>query len=216
MTVILSLLRTAILYLALIAVVRLMGKRQVGELEPAEFVVAMLLADLAAIPMQDGALPLLTGLIPIGTVLSLELILSGLSLRSIRLRQLLCGRPVILIDNGTLLQANLRRTRVTLDELMGQLREKNILKLQDVQFAILETNGCLSVFPYPDKARRQALPLTLISDGHLLHHNLALAKKDGVWLRRVLQERNLTVEDTYLLTVDEDGGLYVIQKEEPS
>lgn len=218
MTVILSFFRTAILYLALIAVVRLMGKRQVGELEPAEFVVAMLLADLAAIPMQDGALPLLTGLIPIGTVLGLELTLSGLSLRSIRLRQLLCGRPVILIDNGHLLQDNLRRTRVTLDELMGQLREKNILTLQDVQFAILETNGCLSVFPYPDGTppRRQALPLTLISDGHLLRHNLALAKKDGVWLRRVLQERNLTVEDTYLLTVDENGGLYCIQKEEPN
>ena len=210
---ILSFFRTAILYLALIAVVRLMGKRQVGELEPAEFVVAMLLADLAAIPMQDGALPLLTGLIPIGTVLGLELILSGLSLRSLRLRQLLCGRPVILIDNGRLLQDNLRRTRLTLDELTGQLREKGVLSLRCVQFAILETNGCLSVFPYPAAPAPQGLPLTLISDGRLLRHNLALAKKDGVWLRRVLLERNLTVEDTYLLTVEEDGSLYFIQKE---
>ena len=210
---ILSLVRTAILYLALIAVVRLMGKRQVGELEPAEFVVAMLLADLAAIPMQDGALPLLTGLIPIGTVLALELILSGLSLRSLRLRQLLCGRPVILIDNGRLLQDNLRRTRLTLDELTGQLREKGVLTVKAVQFAILETNGCLSVFPYPAAPAPQGLPVTLISDGHLLRHNLALAKKDGVWLRRVLQAHNTTVEDTYLLTVEEDGSLYYIEKE---
>lgn len=212
---ILSFLRTAVLYLALIAVVRLMGKRQVGELEPTEFVVALLIADLAAIPMQDGALPLLTGLIPILTVLGLELLLSVLSFRSIRLRLLLCGKPVILIDNGKILQNNLRRTRITLDELMGQLREKNILKVQDVQFAILETNGCLSVFPYPNvKApKHQVMPLTLISDGHLLHHNLVLAKKDGVWLRHVLQQQDTTVEDTYLMTVDEDGGLYLIKKE---
>ena len=210
---ILSLLRTAVLYLCLIAVVRLMGKRQVGELEPAEFVVAMVISDLAAIPMQDGALPLLSGLIPIFTVLALELLLSGLSLHSLRLRRLLCGTPVILIDNGRLLQGNLRRTRVTLDELTGQLREKNILRLQDVQFAILETNGCLSVFPYPKPPARQQLPLTLISDGHLLHHNLALAKKDGVWLRHVLHKQGLTVADTYLMTVEEDGTLYFIRKE---
>ena len=118
----LSYVRTIILYLVLIAVIRLMGKRQVGQLEPSEFVVTMLVANLASIPMQDGGIPLYTGLVPILTVLGLELILSGLVLQSVPLRRLLCGKPVILIENGRILQNNLRRTRITLDELTGQLR----------------------------------------------------------------------------------------------
>ena len=121
---ILSYLRTLFLYLVLIFAVRLMGKRQIGEMEPAEFVVTMLVANLAAIPMQDGAIPLYSGLVPILTVLGLELVLSGAILRSVRLRQLLCGKPVILIDNGKILQDNLRNARVTLDELTGHLRER--------------------------------------------------------------------------------------------
>ena len=145
----LSYVRTIFLYLVLIAVVRLMGKRQIGEMEPAEFVVTMLVANLAAIPMQDGGIPLYSGLVPILTVLGVELLLSGLCLRCVRFRQLLCGKPVILIDNGIILRDNLRRTRVTLDELTELLRQKEILRPETVQFAILETNGNLSVFPYP-------------------------------------------------------------------
>ena len=222
---ILSYTRTVVLYLVLIAVVRLMGKRQIGQLEPSEFVVAMLVADLAAIPMQDGAISLLNGLVPILTVLAMELILSGLSMRSIRLRKLLCGKPVILIENGKINQRNLKRTQVTLDELAGHLREKDVLDIQTVQYAILETDGNLSVFPYPAelpasakdakiKASKQSLPVTVVSDGRLLGDNLRVAKKDGAWLRRVLQERRTTLEDTYLLTVDESGRVCYIPREE--
>ena len=146
---ILSYFRTLFLYLVLIFAVRLMGKRQIGEMEPAEFVVTMLVANLAAIPMQDGAIPLYSGLVPILTVLGMELVLSGLILRSVRLRQLLCGKPVILIDNGKILQENLKSARINLDELTGQLRAKDVLDIRTVQFAILETSGDLSVFPYP-------------------------------------------------------------------
>ena len=222
---ILSYTRTVVLYLVLIAVVRLMGKRQIGQLEPSEFVVAMLVADLAAIPMQDGAISLLNGLVPILTVLAMELILSGLSLRSIRLRKLLCGKPVILIENGKINQRNLKRTQVTLDELSGHLRQKDVLDIQTVQYAILETDGNLSVFPYPAelpasakdakiKASKQSLPVTVVSDGRLLGDNLRVAKKDGAWLRRVLQEHKTTLEDTYLLTVDESGRVCYIPREE--
>lgn len=202
-----SYLRTVVLYIILIAVVRFMGKRQIGQMEPSEFVVAMLVADLASIPMQNNAIPLVNGLVPILTVMGLELILSHLSLKSIRLRKLLCGKPVILIDNGKILQENLRRTQVTLDELSGHLREKDVLDIQTVQFAILETNGNLSVFPYPAeqpatardagvKASKQYLPITLISDGRLLTDNLKRAKKDGAWLHKVLRERNATMDGT--------------------
>ena len=110
-----SFLRTVVLYLLLIVTVRLMGKRQIGEMEPAEFVVTMLLANLAAIPMQDSAIPLLSGLVPILVILGLELILAAVSLRSIRMRRLLCGKPVILMQNGKILERNLQRTRVNLD-----------------------------------------------------------------------------------------------------
>ena len=119
---ILSYIRTIVVYLVLIAVIRLMGKRQIGQMEPSEFVVTMLVANLASIPMQDGAIPLYSGVVPIVTVLGLELVLSALSLRSLKLRRLLCGKPVILIENGQLLQDNLRKTRITLDELSGHLR----------------------------------------------------------------------------------------------
>ncbi len=209
----LTYIRTIILYLILIAVIRLMGKRQIGQMEPAEFVVTMLVANLASIPMQDGAIPIYSGVVPIVTVLGLELVLSGLSLKSIRLRRLLCGKPVILIENGNLLQENLRKTRITLDELSGHLREKDVLDIQAVQFAILETNGNLSVFPYPKErpasardagiqARKQYLPFTIISDGRLLQDNLILSGKNQAWLQSILQTHNTTLTDTWLLTVD--------------
>lgn len=215
----LSYIRTIILYLVLIFVIRLMGKRQIGEMEPAEFVVTMLVANLAAIPMQDGGIPLFSGLVPILTVLGTELVLSALCMRSVKLRQLLCGKPVILIDNGKILRRNLSRTRVTLDELTELLRQKDVLSPHMVQYAILETNGNLSVFPYPKykpasakeagiQAQKQYLPYTIIADGYLYRDNLALSGKDEAWLQRVLREHGADIPDTWLLTVD--GGDHIL------
>ena len=222
---ILSYLRTAALYLILILVIRLMGKRQIGEMEPSEFVVTMLVANLAAIPMQDGGIPLLSGLVPILTVLGVELVLSTLSLRSIFLRKLLCGKPVILIENGRILQHNLRKTCITLDELTGHLRLKDVLDPKTVQFAILETNGDLSVFPYPQHrpanacetgitVKQQQLPITIIADGQLYRHNLALLGKDENWLHRVLHSRSATLENTLLLTADRYDQIRFYPKED--
>ena len=216
---ILSYFRTIALYLVLIAVIRLMGKRQIGQMEPSEFVVTMLVANLASIPMQDSGIPLFSGLVPILTVLGLELVLAVLSLRSVWIRKLLCGKPVILIENGNILQANLRKTRITLDELTGHLRQKDVLDLKSVQYAILETNGELSVFPYPKErpasakeagipARKQYLPLTLISDGVVMVENMKKAGKNHAWLEKILQQHGAEVKNTWLLTVD--GGDRVI------
>ena len=223
----LSYIRTIILYLILIAVIRLMGKRQIGQMEPSEFVVTMLVANLAAIPMQDSAVPLYTGIIPLLTVLGVELVLSALSLRSIKIRKILCGKPVILIENGKIIQENLRKTRVTLDELTGHLREKDVLDLNAVQFAILETNGNLSVFPYPKErpasakeagipARKQYLPITIVSDGRLLSDNLKLSGRDEGWVKRTLAARDATIQDTWLLTVDKADHIVWYRKEERS
>ncbi len=221
---ILSYLRTIFLYLVLIFAIRLMGKRQIGEMEPTEFVVTMLLANLAAIPMQDGAIPLYSGLVPILTVLGMELVLSGLIMHSVVLRKFFCGKPVILINNGKIIQENLRRTRITLDELTGHLREKDVLDIRTVQYAILETDGNLSVFPFPKErpasakdagiqASRQYLPITLVDDGYLSKENLQKAGKDETWVKTVLQQHNTDVQSTLLLTVDEGDHVVWLGKE---
>ena len=221
---ILSYIRTIFLYLILIAVVRIMGKRQIGEMEASEFVVTMLVANLAAIPMQDGGIPLYSGLVPILTVLGVELVLSSLSLRSIRLRRILCGKPVILIENGRVLQENLRATRVTMDELMGHLREKDVMDIQTVQYAILETNGNLSVFPYPKEMppsakdlgvtpKERYLPVTIIEDGCLFRENLTRAGKDEAWVHQTLGEYRSGIAGTWLLTVDKAGHVVWLGKE---
>ena len=221
----LSYLRTVILYLVLIAGVRLMGKRQVGQMEPAEFVVTMLVANLAAVPMQDQGIPLFSGLVPILTVLGVELVLSVLSVVSIGFRRLLCGKPVILIQSGRILQENLRRTRITPDELTGHLRLKDVLELNTVQYAILETNGDLSVFLYPNhrpataqeagvETRDQSLPVTVIEDGKLLRRNLPYAQKNRSWVDKVLRQNKASVKNTFLLTVDGNGQTVFIPKEE--
>ena len=222
----LSFLRTGALYLVLILAVRMMGKRQIGQMEASEFVVTMLVANLASIPMQDGAIPLYSGLVPILTVLGMELTLSGLLLRSLLLRKFFCGKPVILIDNGKILEDNLRRTRVTLDELLGHLRQKDVLQVTEVQFAILETDGTLSVFPYPRcrpatageagiKTQPQYLPITLIQDGQILRENLRKSGRDEAWLERKLRKQNAELKTTLLMTVDESGGILWMGKEAP-
>lgn len=221
---ILSYIRTIALYLVLIAVIRLMGKRQVGQMEPSEFVVTMLVANLASIPMQDSGIPLFSGLVPILTVLGIELVLAFLSMKSLWVRKILCGKPVILIENGNVMQQNLRKTRVTMDELTGHLRQKDVLDLKSVQYAILETNGELSVFPYPKErpasakeagipAGKQYLPLTVVSDGVVMMENLQKAGKDEAWLQKVLQQQDATVKNTWLLTVDGSDRVVFYRKE---
>lgn len=221
---IVSYIRTILLYLLLVLAIRLMGKRQIGQMEPSEFVVTMLLANLAAIPMQDGAIPLYSGLVPILTVLGLELLLSGLFLCSVWLRRGFCGKPVILIENGRILQENLRKTRVNLDELTSQLRLKDILDLRTVQYAILETSGGLSVFPYPDHTPASArdagihpkkihLPVTLVEDGYLFRENLKKAGKDSAWVEKVLKSHQVPLDGTLLLTVDEADQVVLVRKE---
>ena len=222
---ILSFFRTTVLYIVLIAVIRLMGKRQIGQMEPSEFVVTMLAANLAAIPMEDAGIPFYSGLVPILTVLGVELVLSGVSMGSVRFRRILCGKPVIMIENGRILRENLLKTRVTLDELTGHLREKDVLDLTTVQYAILETNGNLSVFLYPAEAPASAkeagivpkpryLPVTIIEDGVLMNENMEKAGKDEAWVRRVLGNHRASIPGTWLLTVDREDHIFWLGKEQ--
>jgi uncharacterized membrane protein YcaP (DUF421 family) len=221
---ILSFFRTVILYLVLIAAMRALGKRQIGQLEPSEFVVALLIADLASIPMENSGIPLLSGLVPILTVLGLELVLSGFALGSVKFRRLLCGKPVILIENGKLIQENLRRTRITLDELTSHLRQKDVLDIEKVQLAIRETDGNLAVSPFPRDApatagdagirvQKQYVPMTIIEDGFLSWDNLQKAGKNEKWLNTELKKHRADVPGTFLLTLDGAGHVHWVGKE---
>lgn len=217
--------RTVILYILIIAGVRLMGKRQVGELEPSELVVSLLIADLAAVPMQDFGIPLLTGVIPIFTLLALTMILSVLTMKSNRLRVLLCGKPSIVVRDGKPVQREMRRNRFTVDELLEELRMNGYTDLTQIKYAILETNGQLSVLPYaaqrPPTAQQMqmptrdtGLPTVIISDGVLLQKNLAARGYEDKWLTRQLEKHHIATPDkVFLLTVDELGQVYLVPKE---
>ena len=141
------LIRTVALYLFIVVGIRLLGKHQIGQLEPSELVLTLIIADLASVPMQDNGIPLLSGLIPIVVLLALSSILSVLCTKSIRFRALLCGRPSVVVENGQVVQAELKKNRLTLDELMEELRIQGYADFQSIKFALLETNGQLSVLP---------------------------------------------------------------------
>lgn len=218
------LIRTVVLYLFIVFGLRLLGKRQIGELEPAELTLALIIADLASVPMQDNGIPLLAGLIPIIVLLCIATILSVLSARSIRFRALLCGRPSIVVENGLVLEKELRKNRLTVDELMEELRIQGCPDFRSVKFAVLETNGMLSVIPYTAKqpvtpaqmeleTEEPGLPVILISDGRVLGNNLKLRGYEENWLLKQLSAHGLnSPQQVFLLTVDELGQTYCIPK----
>ena len=218
--------RTAILYFLIMTGLRLMGKRQIGELEPGELVLTMMISDLATVPMQDFGIPLLAGVIPILTLVAFSMLLSQLSLTSLRFRRLACGAPSVLIREGRLQQEAMRRNRYTLDELLEELRGQGFTGVEEVKYAVLENSGHLSVLPWarsqPPTAEQlglevkedTVLPVVLVNDGRLLRRNLKAQGLDGAWLREALQKEGLASHrEAFLLTVDEAGRVVCVKKE---
>ena len=218
--------RTVILYFLIMIGLRLMGKRQIGELEPSELVLTMMISDLATVPMQDFGIPLLAGVIPILTLLALSMLMSQLSLQNLRFRELVCGTPAVLIRHGVIQQQTMRKNRYTLDELLEELRGQGISCVEDVKYAILENSGQLSVLPWtrqqpPTAAQLHVdvedsvtLPTVLINDGRVLRKNLAACGHDRAWLWEWLREQQLSSpRDIFLLTLDEQGRVSCVKKE---
>ena len=192
--------RTLIIYLTLLACMRMMGKRQLGELELSELVVAVLISDMAAIPLQDIGIPLLNGLLPVFTLFCCEYLISGVIMHSIPLRKVLCGKPSILVKNGVVLREAMRKNRFTLDELCEELRGQNVTDISKVQYAILETDGKLNAILFPAERPVSAgqmglqpeitdYPLIVINDGKLLPQNLRSAGRDERWLLKEIHSR---------------------------
>ena len=219
------LIRTLILFLSLIIAMRLMGKRQLGELELSELVVAVLVADIASIPLQNPSLPLSYGLIPLLVLFCCELIISGLTYRSIRLRKLLYGRPNLIIERGRIAQQAMHRNRFTLDELTQELRNQGILDIASVEYAVLETNGRLNIILTPEQQPVTATQMgvtpddtgyfsILINNGRIIDKNLKRMGRDERWLQKQLQQRGAqSVQDVYLLMLNDAGQIYFSAKE---
>lgn len=217
--------RTVILYVILTMGLRLLGKRQIGELEPSELVLTLIISDLASVPMQDFGIPLVNGLFPIITLLCLSMLVSFFSLKSIRFRALVCGRPTVIIRDGQLQQQSMARNRFTVDELFEQLRGQGYSDLSSVKYAILETSGQLSILPYTrcspvtpqilgmEAADTVTLPLLVINDGRVMDTALAAAGRDRTWLERQLKKRSITSpSQVFLMTVDDSGTVTCIKK----
>lgn len=204
--------RTVVLYFVLVVFMRLMGKRQIGELQLTELVVTLLIADLASIPMQSNDIPVLTGLIPMTVLLVLEIGMSYLTLKCPRFHRLLSGSSVIVIDHGKIDRNALGKLRFTLEDLLEGLRLQQIGRIEDVAFAILETNGQLSVFRNEDT---KTLPLPVILDGHLDQQTMRRVGVTEEWVMHYLKRHGiLSVCQVFLLNVDDQKHCYLVKKED--
>lgn len=217
--------RTLILYVLVIIALRLMGKREIGQLQPFELVVILMISELAAVPSENVGVPMLSGIIPILVLLSASLSLAWISLKSEKARNIICGKPSILIDRGKISQEELRKNCYNLTDLLEELRLNNIPNIADVEFAILENNGQLSVIPKAHKRpavpedfkmqpQYEGLPLTIIMDGKLNKDNLEHQNKDVAWLKRELKKQQIRqIEDVFFANLDSSGNLFIQERQ---
>ncbi|MEW6065612.1 membrane protein [Desulforamulus profundi] len=212
--------RTVVIYLAVLVIVRLTGKREIGQLSSFDFVVAIILAELAAIPMESTEIPIWHGIIPIVTLGLLEVGFSYLTLINRPLRKILYGSPQVIIENGRLLKHEMRSSRYNLDDLLSQLREKGFYDIEDVEYAILETSGRLSVIPRSQKrpvtpddlgisTKYEGLPTVLVMDGDVMKENLSKVNLDEEWLKEKLAEKGLHSKKVLLATLNTRGQLMI-------
>lgn len=201
-----SVIRTIILYLLLMIAMRLMGKRQLGELQPSELVVTLLLSDLAAVPMQENGLPLLNGILPILVLVSLELLLSGAMLKWPPVAKLVAGSPIPIIRDGNLDADALKRLRMTVEDLDEALRQQDVFDIRQVQYAIAETNGRISVYRYSNAD----MPAVVISDGALCDWGMRLCGLTEEALEQYLRQQRCQQQDVFLLTATKSGPLHLL------
>ena len=219
-----TVLRTIILYVVVTLAIRLMGKRQIGDMQPNELVITLLISEIAAIPLQDTDQPMSIGLAAIFVLVFLEIIISVLAMKSIRIRKLLNGKSVVIIKNGVIDQQAMRNVRMTVVDLIEQLRAQNVFKLSDVAFAVLEVNGNLSVLLKKDaqpittqdvnlQLPDESLPLPVICDGKIITESLGALQITKQKLLKILKHKDSPISQIFLMTLDRDGNHTIIKKE---
>ena len=211
--------RSIILYVIVLVVMRLMGKREIGQLQPFELAIAIMIADLASVPMSEVGIPIINGIIPILSLLVMHLIISFINLKSIKMRQLICGKPSILIYRGKINEKVLIKERFTINELQERLRANNINNLADVEYAILETSGQVSIIQKPNKRTTipedfnimpeyEGISYDLVVDGKIMNDN-----KTYGWLKKEVNKFNIEPEEALLVTVNAKGDIFCQKKE---
>ena len=217
--------RAIILYIVVLIVMRLMGKREIGQLQPFELAIAIMIADLASIPMTETGVPISNGIVPILGLLVMHLIISMINLKSIKAREIICGKPRILIYRGKIDEKALIKERFTLNELQERLRDKDVVNIGDVEYAILETSGQVTVIEKPNKRKTipedfgivpdyEGLPYDLVVDGKIMTKNLQAIEKDYNWLETQVQKFGFKPEEALLVTYDGKGQIFCQKKEE--
>lgn len=216
--------RAIIIYILVLIVMRLMGKREIGQLQPFELVISIMIADLASIPMTDPGVPIFNGVVPILGLLAMHLLITVLNIKSVNIRKFTCGKPTILIYRGRIDEEALKKERFTVSELQERLRGKDVFNLGDVEFAILETNGEVSVILKPNKRNTtpedfsiepdyEGLPYDLIVDGKIMYDNLNKVGKDERWLLKQIVKFKATPDNVLIATMDGKGNFFCQKKE---
>lgn len=216
--------RAVILYMLLIFSVRFMGKHQIGELQPSELAITILISNIATLPVEDTSLPLLTGIIPILTLASLDVIMSWLGIKSKRLRNITCGKPVVIINNGRIDQKKMKEIRFTVDDLTEALHSQNIFDISEVQFAVVETTGTVSVYQKYEyrnvtngdmKLKRKSIdpPEIVIDEGVIVNDALERLNLSEEKLRSILEKERLKVKDIFIMTLDSDMKHSIVRRE---
>lgn len=211
--------RSILLYIVVLVVMRLMGKREIGQLQPFELAISIMIADLASTPMADAGIPISNGIIPILALLVMHLIISVLNIKSIRARQILCGKPAILIYRGKIDEKTLKKERFTVNELEERLRGNNVVNIGDVEYAILETSGQVTVIEKPNKKKvtvedlgikteYEGITYDLVLDGKVMYENLKILKKDYSWLKKEVNKFGIEPEQALIVTIDGKGEIF--------
>lgn len=221
---IISIIRTVILYAFVVFSVRIMGKRQISDMQPSELVITLIISEIAAIPMQNTSQPLISGVIPVLVLVALEIIASVIMMKSGKFRKLICGSPIVVIRDGEILQNEMRRLRLTTEDLCVQLRQQNIFSIEDVQYCIVETNGKVSVLEKPQSRQPSAkdfgieisdnkIETVVVSDGQILDNSLKLCRKSKNDVIEILKKENTKLSDVFIMTLDALGKYNIVWKE---
>ena len=216
--------RSIVLYVIVLIVMRLMGKREIGQLQPFELAISIMIADLATIPMTETGIPIFNGIIPILGLLLMHLIISIVNLKSIKGREIICGKPSILIYRGKIDEKILKKERFTINELQEKLRSNNIVNLGDVEYAILETSGEVTVIQKPEKRGTipedfniqpdyEGIPYDLVIDGKVMNKNLKSIGKNYNWLKKQVEKFGIKPEEALVVTIDGKGQIFCQKKE---
>lgn len=217
--------RAIILYILVLIVMRLMGKREIGQLQPFELAISIMIADLATIPMAEIGIPIFNGIIPIMGLLAMHLLISFINLKSIKARGIICGKPSILIFRGKINEQALKKERFTINELQERIRGNNVVNLGDVEYAILETSGQVTVIQKPEKRNTipedfniqpeyEGIPYDLVIDGKVMNKNLKSIGKNYEWLRKEVKKFGIKPEEALIVTIDGKGQFFCQKKEE--